>query len=270
MTPAGLSIDRDNGDIFVSDYWANIIQVFAKKEIIWEQWNHKELLVLLPTAISLHHLFVICNYQHSIYKLDKVSGDILFRDETDYYICGLSIDTDTLYAGMYELIAYLISMLRIWDLSIWLHLSLHLSHITQDTWLVDLKLAPSLFIVLFERCTYPAQSFSRYGNLIRLIEPHEQLIGAWYFCLDRNVTGLLIMLRCSMERDSLSLHWTQRDKIWRVQTSSRDRNQQGGNYCCCWYKTFSQTTIRLSSFLIHIIIFLIFINYDINILTVSL
>ena len=103
MTLTGLSIDRDNGDYSGVCKEGNYSRTMKPQGVTRPT----------PIAISLHHLFVICNYQHSIYKLDKVSGDILFRDETNYYIRGLSIDTDTLYAGMYELIAYLISVLRI-------------------------------------------------------------------------------------------------------------------------------------------------------------
>ena len=40
---------------------------------------------------------------------------------------------------------------------------------TDDTRLFDLKLAPSLSIILFRECTYPVQSFSRDGNVFHFI-----------------------------------------------------------------------------------------------------
>ena len=62
---------------------------------------------------------------------------------------------------------------------------LNSTHITEDTTLCDLKLAPSLFIVLFHKCINPVQSFSRDGDLIHLIVSQDQLIAGRYFCLDR-------------------------------------------------------------------------------------
>ena len=98
---------------------------------------------------------------------------------------GLSVDTDTLYVGMCE--TSCISHFSVEDLRSVDRTPLNSPHITQESRLFDLKLVSSLFIVLFLDCTYPVQSFSRDGNLIRLIVSQEQLVDALYFCLDRKM-----------------------------------------------------------------------------------
>ena len=190
-TPYGLSIDRDTGDIFVCDFGADRIQVFGKEGNYLRTIKPQGMSRPISIAVSLHHLFVSCIAPRSICKLDKVSGDILCRVKTEYYMHGLSVetDTDTLYAGMYDtnsISHYSVEDLRTVDTT-----PLNSPHITWGTELFDLKLVSSLFIVLFCGCTYPVQSFSRDGNLVRLIVSHEQLIGAFYFCLDRNMNIII-------------------------------------------------------------------------------
>ena len=102
---------------------------------------------------------------------------------------GLSVDTDTLYAGMCR--ANRISHLSVEDLGSVGITPLNSPHITEDTTLCDMKLAPSLFIVLFHMCPYPVQSFSRDGTLMHSIVSQEQLIGAGYFCLDRHMNIII-------------------------------------------------------------------------------
>ena len=183
--PYGLSIDRDNGDIFVCDYWAHRIQMFSKEGNYSRKIEPQGMSFPDSITVSLHHLFVSCLLPFSIYKLDKVSGDILCCVETEYVMYSLSVDTDTLFVGM--CVTNSISHLSVEDLRSVDVTPLNSPHLTEDTWLWDLKLAPSLFIVLFYKCPYSVQSFSRDGNLMRLVVSQEQLIEARYFCLDRHM-----------------------------------------------------------------------------------
>ena len=183
--PYGLSIDRDNGDIFVSDCWADRIQVFSKEGNYSRTIKPQGMSFPDSITVSLHHLFVSCDYPRSIYKLDKVSEDILCCVKTEYVMRGLSVDTDTLFVGMCGTNS--ISHLSVEDLRSVDVTPLNSPHITEGARLCDLKLAPSLFIVLFYKCPYSVQSFSRDGNLMHLIVSQEQLIEASYFCLDRHM-----------------------------------------------------------------------------------
>ena len=188
-SPTGLSIDRDNGDIFVCDFGADRIQVFGKEANYLRTIKPQGMPIPISIAVSLHHLFVSCDLPRSIYKLDKVYGDILCCVKTEYNKYGLSVETDTLYAGMYETNS--VSHLSVEDLRAVDRTPLNSPHITWGTKLIELKLVSSLFIVLFRECTYPVQSFSRDGNLIHLIVSQEQLVGADYFCLDRNMNIII-------------------------------------------------------------------------------
>ena len=186
--PYALSIDRDNGDIFVCDLGAGRIQVFSKEGNYSRTIKLQGMTIPISIAVSLHHLFVSCS-PNRMYKLDKVSGDMLCRVKTDYDMYGLSVETDTLYVGMSlinSISHFSVEDLRYVDIT-----PLNSPHITQETGLFDLKLVPSLFIVLFLDCTYLVQSFSRDGNLIRLIVSQEQLVEAEHFCLDRNMNIII-------------------------------------------------------------------------------
>ena len=189
FTPCGLSIGSDNGDIFMCDLGADRIQLFSKEGNYLRTIKPQGMIQPSSITVSLHHLFVSCEYPNRIYKLDKVSGDILCCVEIDYDMYGLSVDTDTLYAGMFETNS--IYHLSVEDLRSVDTTPLNSPHITQETKLIDLKLVPSLFIVLFLDCTYPVQSFSRDGDLIRLIVSQEQLASAFSFCLDRNMNIII-------------------------------------------------------------------------------
>ena len=173
--PLGLSTDRHYGDVYVCD-WLAIHQKTISPQGLY-----------LPSRITVtpHHLFVSCGLQSCIYKLDKLSGNILCSIEAEDDITGLSADTNTLYAGMYE--SKQIYHLSLEDLITIRATPLNSPHITQDTRLRNLKITTSLFIVLFRDCNYPIQTFSRDGNLIQVIASQDQLIDAWYLCVDRHL-----------------------------------------------------------------------------------
>ena len=188
VIPSGLSTDRHNGDVYVCDFEADRIQVFSREGIHQRTISPQGLSKPDCITVTPHHLFVssICLLApYRIYKLDKLSGSILCSVKTEDNISGLSADTDTLCAGMCE--SNQISHLSLEDLTIIRVTSLNSPHITQDTMLRDLKIATSLFIVLFCDCNYPIQTFSRDGNLIQVIASQDQLIDALYLCVDRHL-----------------------------------------------------------------------------------
>ena len=183
--PLVLSTDRHNGDVYVCDFEAARIQVFSREGIHQRTISPQGLSQPSDITVTPHHLFVSCILPCRIYKLDKLSGSILCSVETKYGISGLSADTDTLFGAMS--VSNQISHLSLEDLTDIRVTSLNSPHITQDTRLWDLKIATSLFIVLFRDCNYPIQTFSRDGNLIQVIASQDQLIDAWYLCVDRHL-----------------------------------------------------------------------------------
>ena len=183
--PFDLSTDRHNGDVYVCDWDAARIQVFSREGIHQRTISLQGLTYPDHITVTPHHLFVSCILPCRIYKLDKLSGSFLCSVITAYIISGLSADTDTLYAGMCG--SNQIFHLSLEDLTIIRVTSLNSPHITQDTMLQDLKIATSLFIVMFYDCNYPIQTFSRDGNLIQVIASQDQLIDAYYFCVDRHL-----------------------------------------------------------------------------------
>ena len=184
-TPSGLSTDRHNGVVYVCDCHAARIQVFSREGIHQRTISPQGLSHFNHLTVTPHHLFVRCSLLDRICKLDKLSGNILCSVITEYNISGLTADTDTLYAGMW--LSNQISHLSLEDLTNIRVTSLNSPHITQDTRLRDLKIATSLFIVLFLDCNYPIQTFSRDGNLIQVIASQDQLIDAFYLCVDRHL-----------------------------------------------------------------------------------
>ena len=185
VNPCALSTDRHNGDVYVCDWLANRIQVFSREGIYQRTISQQGLSYPTDITVTPHQLFVRCYLPYRIYKLDKLSGSILCRVETEDVISGLSADSDTLYTGMCE--SNQICHLSLEDLTTIRVTPLNSPHITQDTMLQDLKIATSLFVVLFRNCNYPIQTFSRDGNLTQVITSQDQLIKASYLCVDRHL-----------------------------------------------------------------------------------
>ena len=184
--PYGLSTDRHNGDVYVCDWMtAGRIQVFNREGIHQRTIRPQGLSYPTNITVTPHQLFVRCSMPDRICKVDKLSGSILCSVVTEYLIYGLSADSDTLYTGMYE--SNQICHLSLEDLTTIRVTPLNSPHITQDTMLQDLKIATSLFVVLFRNCNYPIQTFSRDGNLTQVITSQDQLIDARFLCVDRHL-----------------------------------------------------------------------------------
>ena len=191
--PCGLFTDRHNGDVYVCDCWAARIQVFSREGIHQRTISPQGLSSPTDITVTPHQLFVRCIMPVRIYKLDELSGSILCRVETEDLISGLSADSYTLYTGMR--VSNQICHLSLEDLTTIRVTPLNSPHITQDTTLLDLKIATSLFVVLFRNCNYPIQTFSRDGNLTQVITSQDQLIDAFYLCVDRHLNIIVSDMR---------------------------------------------------------------------------
>ena len=179
--PYGLSADRHNGDVYVCDWLGYRIQVFSREAIYQRTISPQGFSHPVYSTSTPHHLFVSCHEPNRIYKLDKLSGIILCCVKTNHLISGLTADTDTLYTGVH--FVNQVSQHSLEDLTTIRVTPLNSPHMT-DTGLRDLKIATSLFIVLFHSSI---QTFSRDGDLIQVIVSDDQLFGSSYFCLDRHL-----------------------------------------------------------------------------------
>ena len=182
--PRGLVTDRDNGEVFVCDCYPASIQVYDKDGNYQRSFTLEGSSIPVRIAITPHQLFVSCIGTHRILKLDKLSGSIMSSVTPKYPLSGITADTDTLYAGMRE--TNQILHLSLEDMSIIKITSLNSPYTRQDTQLLDLKVTTSLFVVLFLYSNKPIQTFSREGNLIRIIASEEQLTEPNFLCLDRH------------------------------------------------------------------------------------
>ena len=189
INPQGLVTDRDNGEVFVCDFSANIIQVYDK------DGNYQRSFKLegfFPESITItpHQLFVSCiRIPYSILKLDKLSGNITGNVKLGNSTSCITADTDTLYVGMR--FTNQIFHLSLEDMSTMKMTSLNSPYIHQATKLYDLKVTPSLFVVLFSSSNNPIQTFSKEGNFVRTIASEEQLKEASFLCLDRQFNILV-------------------------------------------------------------------------------
>ena len=185
--PRGLVTDRDNGEVFVCDFSADRIQVFDKDGNYQRSVEHEGMYLPVSIATTPHQLFV-CEMLSRILKLDKLSGNIMASVAPIEPISCITADTDTLYGGVYG--TNQILHLSLEDMSIMKMTSLNSPYIQQDTKLSDLKVTPSLFVVLFLSSNDQIQTFSKEGNLIRTIGS-EELRRPDYLCLDRHYNILV-------------------------------------------------------------------------------
>ena len=166
------------------DFIAARIQVFSRDGIHQRTISPQGLSSPSDISVTPHQLFLNCCQPCRIYKLDIMSRSILCSVEIEDTMSGLSADSDILYSGMCE--SNQICHLSSEDLTTITVTPLNSPHVTQDTLLRDLKIATSLFVVLFGNCDYPIQTLSRDGNLIRMITSQDQLIND-YLCVDRHL-----------------------------------------------------------------------------------
>ena len=198
--PGGLSTDRHNGDVYVCDCGADRIQVFSREGIHQRTISPQGLFDPFAITVIPHQLFVSSlTLPFHLFKLDKLSGSILCSVKTEDSIYGLSADTDTLYTGMRS--SNQICHHSLEDLTTIRVTTLNSPHVTQHTTLQDLKIATSIFIVLFHKCNYLIQTFSRDGNLIQVITSQDQLIDAIYLCVDRHLNIIV----SDMEANNLKI-----------------------------------------------------------------
>ena len=186
-TPSGLVTDRDNGEVFVCDFSGNSIQVFDKDGNYQRSVTHQGMIHPLSITITPQHLFVSClEIPYHILKLDKLSGNVMTSVATGDLISCITADTNTLYGGVYRTSQIL--HLSLEDMSTMKMTSLNSPYIQQDTELSDLKVTPSLFVVLF-LSNNPIQTFSKEGNLVRTIGSEE--LRPHFLCLDRHYNILV-------------------------------------------------------------------------------
>ena len=183
-SPFGLVTDRDNGEVFVCDM-SNRIQVYDKDGNYQRSLGQGKFLYPDSIAITPHQLFVSCSGTPCrIFKLDKLSGNVMSGVTVESYLSGITADTDTLYVGMHE--TKQIHHLSLEDMSTIKVTSLNSPYISQGTSLLDIRVTTSLFVVLFRYSNKPIQTFSREGNFVGIIVSEEQLKLPYYFCLDRH------------------------------------------------------------------------------------
>ena len=180
--PLDLVTDKDSGQVFVYDT-ANRIQVFDTNGN-YQRSIEVGFVDAVSIAITPHQLFVLCIglANSNLAELDKLSGNIVNNVTLNYPISSITADTDTLYGG--TRFTNQILHLSLDDMSTIRITSLNSPHIDQDTKLRDLKVTASLFVVLFN--SSEIQTFSREGNLVRIIASRGQLLRTYCLCLDRH------------------------------------------------------------------------------------
>ena len=178
--PFHLVTDKDSGQVFVYDT-ANRIQVFDNGN--YQRSIEVGFVDAVSIAITPHQLFVLCIglANSNLAELDKLSGNIVNNVTLNYPISSITADTDTLYGG--TRLTNQILHLSLDNMSTIRITSLNSPHIDQGTGLHDLKVTASLFVVLFN--SSEIQTFSREGNLIRIIASRGQLMVPYCLCLDR-------------------------------------------------------------------------------------
>ena len=99
-TPVWTRVSRDNGEVFMCDISADRIQVFDKDGNYQRSVKQERILYPFSITITPHQLFVI-EMSSRIFKLDKLSGNIMASVTPEVPIDCMAADTDTLYGGMY-------------------------------------------------------------------------------------------------------------------------------------------------------------------------
>ena len=184
----GLSIDADNEDIYIADSKNNRIAVFNKEGLFERNISSKDInepwTVLVPAG---GNFFVSCNVpKHGlIIKLDKRTGKEIATLKPRWNVSALTLDKET---GL--LLCCPCNQAYLWyieqeGLKKVFSVKLQTSNTPQSTaYIYAIEALKDEIFILFYSSTFPLQSFSRDGALLRKIISAEVVIRVGFFTID--------------------------------------------------------------------------------------
>ena len=198
-TPNDMVVDKDSGNIYVADRANHRVQVYDYTGLHQYEMVDRDLRSPNRLCITNRYLYVTCimepqrkankSISSHIIKFDKVDQEavsILRLEDKLIRIC--SIDSGILCTDyMSHYVRHFDSAFRIVTAN-----KLSSPYLTSNTKIYDIILVEAELYVLSQGSLYPLQVFSPSCTILRCISLTSPLVGAYYFCLDRTKSTIVI------------------------------------------------------------------------------
>ena len=184
--PRCVTVDAENEDIYVADDDNHRIVVFTKNGLFVRNLTVRRIKWPYGIVIVSDFCYISTNTENGlILKLNKVTSQELSSLDPGVEMLALTLDKETgmlLACPRYNNSILYIESNNLEKVS---ELPLHSPHFIENTTKIyDLKTFRDELYILFSKCLYPLQSFSRDGNLLRTIIPQDSVGKIFYFCID--------------------------------------------------------------------------------------
>ena len=190
-SPFGLAIDPETDMIYVADCLNNRIQIFGYEgeyiRLIPLDAQH-------PRSLIIHgvHCYVTCDLW--VLKLLKANGTLVSSQKLKNEIRGLDLYKEELFVC--ELEDYFVYVFGL-DLALLKKVRLKSEFLIEDkhglyhAYQFDIKIIDDIMYILFANASYPLQSFSMNGALIKPIISEDRIQESYFFCVDSKRNFLL-------------------------------------------------------------------------------
>ena len=184
--PEGVAVSISDLKIYVADYGNNRIlvadqntnqinQEITAEEIKWPQY----------LCVNEEFLFVSCNENNHLVKVDRFKGHVTASVDTKQLISGVALDgKDKLYSC--EANKRVITVRRTRDLESIRSFRLNSSYVWPYTTTWDISIQEEKLYVLFENTPFPVQVFDLEGSLLSKLIGEDRLEQSCHLNLDSN------------------------------------------------------------------------------------
>ena len=198
-TPNDMAIDKGSGYIYVADRSNHRIQVFDETGIHQYKIADKDLRSPNRLCITDRYLFVTCIMEPQRKQTKNVSSHVIRFDKVDQEPLSILRLEDKLiriccYNSGILCTDYMSHYVRHYDSAFRMVSANKLvsPYFTSSTKIYEIVLADKELYVLSQGSQYPLQVFSTTCTIIRCVNLSSPLVGAYYFCLDKMKSKIII------------------------------------------------------------------------------
>ena len=177
--PMQIAIDSTTHNIFVTDFEANIIEVFT------EEGNH---LYKIPTAvepigIAITEEYIYVSTKDQLAKIRKSNNESVKSVQTEKSVMGIDTNGNNNIYGCEVNNQSVIVFDK--NLEFMKRIKLKTSHLKSFTDTISIKLYIDSMYVMFDNSPFPLQIFSLEGELERCLIPQSEIGRSYFFSIDR-------------------------------------------------------------------------------------
>ena len=190
-SPFGLTIDPETDLIYVADCTNNRIQVFSDEGVYINTIN---LTAPHPRSLVIHgpYCYITCDLW--ILKLQKSNGAVVSSQKVKNEIRGLNLYKEELFVCEledYYVYVFSLDLVTVKKIRLKSEFLIEDKHGLYHAYQFDIKIVDNIIYILFANSSFPLQSFTMTGALVKSIICEEHIQESYFFCIDKNQNFLL-------------------------------------------------------------------------------